>query len=416
MYEIQSDKSGLTLARRIEHVRFKTVNGNSKEQDLEDLIIRHPGLLNTGDFDPADCADDLLIIGRQPRTSSAKRADLFAIHTSGALVIIEIKRDAEDERIRKEAMEFQAIRYAAASRKMSVGSVVAMYAEYLLREAVRNQPPPVEEQHARPKHGKGPGGELGKTPPASWVDDKLRARAKAVQALCDHLADEGEDLKTEDDLADRIDPRTNQRIYLVAASYEPDVTSACAWLREHKIPIFAFQLRPYRIGNVEILERHRLIPPPELDDYLLEMASPSSDGRSADAAVRGPRTPTDKPVRIVFVAADGSESTYDVSSWKAALVRGIRHLVEVEKVPVSKLGVPTNRGNAGPLRNAETVCGDLAIETNASSEMIRDWLQKSLNATGIAGLALRIETASGAVHDMVRQGASGEATGAKALL
>src|SRR5206468_1619262 len=94
------------------------------------------------------------LISRQPRTQTRKRADLFAVSSDGELVVIEIKRDAEDERVRREAMEFQAIRYAARSRKMIAQAVIGMFADYLRRQAEVNHAEQMEEGGYR--HGRRP--------------------------------------------------------------------------------------------------------------------------------------------------------------------------------------------------------------------------------------------------------------------
>jgi RecB family endonuclease NucS len=100
-FKVRVDGS-FDLDEEIRHIKFKDVpvNGSSgKESDLENLIVKYPGLLNTSDFRMGASGDaDLLIISQQPLTLNRKRADLFAIDRDGNLVIIEIKRDAVDEK------------------------------------------------------------------------------------------------------------------------------------------------------------------------------------------------------------------------------------------------------------------------------------------------------------------------------
>jgi hypothetical protein len=156
-----------------------------------------------------------------------KISDLLGLHIDGSLVVIEVKRDIADEKARREALEFQAIRYAASSRKLSVQGIVALFARYLWK-------------------CKNPGDNsvyVGK--------EEAKYKAIAIKKICDHLSDEKE--AGEDDLDDVINPREKQRIYLVAADYQEDVTSACAWLREYEIDISCFRLRPYKIGEQYVL-------------------------------------------------------------------------------------------------------------------------------------------------------------------
>ncbi|GEN82851.1 hypothetical protein SLU01_11630 [Sporosarcina luteola] len=55
----------------------------------------------------------MLIVRKQVRNASNGISDLTAIDHEGNIVLIEIKRDRKDIEGRKEAFEFQAIRYAA---------------------------------------------------------------------------------------------------------------------------------------------------------------------------------------------------------------------------------------------------------------------------------------------------------------
>src|SRR5262245_27753432 len=263
----------LSIGERVEPLKFKEVLANGAlEKDLEDLIVAQPSLLNWSDPGTAEYAE-LLIISRQPRTLTRKRADLFAISDAGELVVIEIKRDADDERGRREGMEFQAIRYAAASRKMTASAIIDMFADHLKSLDVN----------------------AGKT-----AEHSIVYREHAISKLCEHLADEDQEL-TESDLHDLLDPKEKQKIYLVAAGYEPDVLSACAWLRQHDIEIACFQLRPYRVGDQLLLERDRLIPPPQLDDFLVEMR-PSADGGSIGGSASVERKKSDKASAIKWDA------------------------------------------------------------------------------------------------------------------
>src|SRR6516162_3258335 len=77
------------------------------EADLEEFVRKNVQLL----FPEGD--ETLLIVGQQARNVSGGRSDLVAIDSNGAIVLIELKRDAADISARKEPFEFQAIRYAA---------------------------------------------------------------------------------------------------------------------------------------------------------------------------------------------------------------------------------------------------------------------------------------------------------------
>jgi hypothetical protein len=358
----------LSLGKKVSPSAFKEIlPEGALEQDLEDLIVNHPALLNWADIDRIESPPDLLVISRQPRTQTRKRADLFAVTTDGELVVIEIKRDAQDERARREAMEFQAIRYAAASRKMSPSAITDMFAIYLKS--------------------------LADTSKRSTAGLPYDYRAQAVSLLCKHLADEDEEL-TEADLEERLDPKTKQKIYLVAAGYEPDVLSACAWLREHEINIACFRLRPYRVAGQWLMERERLIPPPELDEFFVEMGAPGEVIAKVTGA--GPRRKQDRPLLMKW--ADDSENKQAVSTWKEALIEGVNKAMVLGLTPANLPMQQSDKGDG--LRSPQEVTGGLQIETHASAELIRQWLSKMLKDRGKPKGFLQIVTRSGMTIDL----------------
>jgi hypothetical protein len=360
--------SGLSLGKKVLPLKFKEVlPQGAVEQDLEDLIVAFPSLLNWSDVTSFE-SPDLLIIGRQPRTQTRKRADLFALSTDAELVIIEIKRDAPDEKARREGMEFQAIRYAAASRKMTPDAIIDMFAEYLR-------------------------GLAGKTN-GQKVEPDAHYRNQAVSILCKHFADEDEEL-VEEDLEGLLDPKKRQKIYLVAAGYEPDVLSACAWLREHEIDISCFRLRPYRIADQILLERERLIPPPELDDFFVEMQA-SGDVSAPKLPGSGDRRKSDKP--SVMKWSDDTETKQAVSSWKDALVEGTKQAISLG-LPLTALPMKQSKDGNDFISPREVRPG-LHIETNASADLIMQWLSKMLRDRGKAKGYLQITTRGGKAIDL----------------
>ncbi|MDD6548987.1 hypothetical protein [Blautia massiliensis (ex Durand et al. 2017)] len=89
---------------KIEDTTFTDIGW--KESDIEEVLRKNADMI---------CSDEesLLIVGQQVRDAKNGRSDLTAIDNEGNIVIIEIKRDKKDIEARKEALEFQAIRYAA---------------------------------------------------------------------------------------------------------------------------------------------------------------------------------------------------------------------------------------------------------------------------------------------------------------
>jgi len=76
------------------------------ENDIEEILRNNVEML-------CDEEESMLIVGRQVRNEENGRSDLTAVDSDGNIVLIEIKRDKRDIEGRKEAFEFQAIRYAA---------------------------------------------------------------------------------------------------------------------------------------------------------------------------------------------------------------------------------------------------------------------------------------------------------------
>lgn len=313
---------------------------------------------------------ELLIIARQPSTANRKRADLFAIDQDGTLIVIEVKRDAEDERGRVEGMEFQAIRYAASSRRMSAADVIDQFANYI-----------------RKTEGE--------------ADDELDGhRLTAIKRLASHLEDETETF-TEEDLVEIIDPSVRQKIYLVAADFDPEVTAACAWLREHEIEIACFRLQPFKIGDTTCLNRERLIPPPELDDFYLDMATPAAGGRASRA-----RRQSDKPKLLTW---SNDFPDIAVTSWKDALIQGVKKLLEsgltVNKLPMRNAASSDDSEivERSPAKLSETV----SIECRGSADQIRSWLSLAIQELELKDdneqpiqLSLQIETRAGEIHTL----------------
>ncbi|MCO0601159.1 hypothetical protein NGI46_28060 [Peribacillus butanolivorans] len=177
---------------------------------------------------------ELKIIGKQVRDNSNKRTDLVGVDSNGNVVIIEIKRDADDMKIRRDNFESQAIRYAASFAKInSIEELVEkVHAEYLIRYMG------VEEE---------------------------KAVEQGITDIYTFLKEHG----TFNDF------NADQRIILVASSFEPSVLSASAWLLTKGVDISCFEIAPQLIeretGNEYLLEIKKLLPLGSDDDYFSEI-------------------------------------------------------------------------------------------------------------------------------------------------
>lgn len=383
LFKVKTGDS-LSVEGEVSPSQFKDwiVGGSSgKEEHIEALLLRYPGLLNFDAFDLSMSSnDEVLIVSQQPISSNRKRADLLGVHRDGSLVVIEIKRDAQDAKHRAESLEFQALRYAAASRKMTASDVVGLF-----------------KTHLRKKESSEKTGEVGD---AYW-------KALAVKRLGEHLADEDEEM-TEDDIATIINPRKKQKIYLVAASYEGDATAACAWLREHGIDICAFRLRPYTIAGEPILERERLIPPPELDEFMSETFAVGAPTPETPTATSTPRAPSIKPNELVW---SDMEVPVNVVSWKALLehvvARTLSEGMPPEQLPLrwhpddsSAMLAPVwietqDASTDGQVKQEQ---GGIHVDLHGSSEFIRGTVNTILQRWE-APVTLVVETQNGDMYE-----------------
>src|SRR4051794_16879877 len=125
MYNIQANK-----AIKIDAVTFSDLH--LVEDDIEELLRCNIDMI-------CDEEESMLIVGRQVRNAQHGRSDLTAVDNNGNIVLIEIKRDRRDIESRKEAFEFQAIRYAASYATIADAEdlVNKIYAPYI--EKYRNE-------------------------------------------------------------------------------------------------------------------------------------------------------------------------------------------------------------------------------------------------------------------------------------
>lgn len=117
-------------AEKIEAVTFSDLG--MLENDIEEILRCSVDML-------CDDEDSMLIVGRQVKNDKLGRSDLTAVDNNGNIVLIEIKRDRKDIESRKEAFEFQAIRYAASYATIeSPDDLVKKYMRLTLRNIVAN--------------------------------------------------------------------------------------------------------------------------------------------------------------------------------------------------------------------------------------------------------------------------------------
>lgn len=207
----------------ITNTNFKSLN--VKEDQIEDFLRANIEVIFQD--------ETLLVVGQQVVNKANGRSDLTAIDENGNLVLIEIKRDIEDMKYRREPMEFQAIRYAASYAKIKtteelVDKIFATYIDKYKEEF-----------------------ELG----------DLTAYEKATRILNDFL-EKNNAQKTFN---------SKQRIILIASSFDAQTLSAVAWLITNNVDISCFELSPMIIGQGHFIEINRILPPPSIEDYYIDI-------------------------------------------------------------------------------------------------------------------------------------------------
>lgn len=177
---------------------------NLREDHIEEFLRKNISVISGED-------ENLLIIGQQINNSERGRSDLTAIDESGNIVLIEIKRDIDDIKGRKEPFEFQAIRYAASYAKINTPDELMdkIFSSYI-------------EKHRE-----------------EFDLETLTANERGRRIINDFLKNNNS-LKTFN---------KKQRIILIASSFDPQTLSAVSWLISNNVDISCFMLLPIRIGN-----------------------------------------------------------------------------------------------------------------------------------------------------------------------
>lgn len=241
-----------------EPIRFRDIpigaNG-AREADLEEFVRQDVSILFPEEDEDAG---SLLIISQQTRNVSRGRSDLIAIDDTGALVLIELKRDAEDAANRAEAFEFQAVRYAANLATLKTrDELLSLFERYVAR-----------------------------TEPS--LSDPAEVARRRLS-----------DFTRENRITDQ---RLNcaQRIILVAASFDDETLSAVAWMARSGLQISAIQFQPYRLAEQLFIEVRRVLPPPTYDEYFVQLSDPTemrTPTRSAHAPTRELRNDSGRAYR-----------------------------------------------------------------------------------------------------------------------
>lgn len=223
MYSIKGKQ-----AARIEPVTFSELN--MTENDIEEILRNSIDMI-------CDEEESMLIVGRQVRNEKNGRSDLTAVDNNGNIVLIEIKRDRKDIEHRKEAFEFQAIRYAAsyATIDKTDDLVKKVYAPY------------IEKYRSEFELGELTSFELG-----------IRKLNEFLQV---------------NDAQKNFNEK--QRIILVASDFDEQTLSAVAWLNSNNVNMSCYRLTPYKLNEDLFFYVEKLLPVTNYDDYYVNLMDKS---------------------------------------------------------------------------------------------------------------------------------------------
>ncbi|SHG37709.1 hypothetical protein [Ornithinibacillus halophilus] len=219
MYILNNNK-----VEKIDAVTFSELS--MTESDLEEIVRNSIDMI-------CDDEESMLIVGQQVRNEKNGRSDLTAIDNNGNIVLIEIKRDRRDIESRKEAFEFQAIRYAASYATIENPDelVKKVYAPYI-------------EKH-RDEF------ELG----------ELTSYELGIRKLNEFLSvNEAEN-----------NFNKKQKIVLVASDFDEQTLSAVSWLNSNNVDMSCYKLIPYKVNDTVYLLTEKLLPVTNYVDYYVNL-------------------------------------------------------------------------------------------------------------------------------------------------
>lgn len=211
-------------AARIEPITFSELN--MTENDIEEILRRNIDML-------CDDEESMLIVGRQVKNEKNGRSDLTAIDNNGNIVLIEIKRDKNDIIHRREAFEFQAIRYAASYATIeNIDDLVKkVYAPYI-------------EKYSE-----------------EFEFEELTSYEFGVRKLNEFLVENDAEKNFND----------NQRIILAASDFDEQTLSAVAWLNKNKVDICCYKLKPYKIKEDIFINAEKILPVADYSEYYVDL-------------------------------------------------------------------------------------------------------------------------------------------------
>lgn len=204
------------------------------EHDLEELIKHNTNLISED--------ESMLIVGQQVRNSDNGICDLVALNQNGDLVLIEIKRDKKDIEARREAFEFQAIRYAAGFATITdIDDLISkIYAPFLEKN---------QNNHHNPT---------------------LTITEQANRNIVSFFEENNITIE---------DFNQRQQIILVASDFDLQTKSAVAWLNQSGVEINCYKLIPYKIKEELYIDSEKILPLDQYEDYYVDLKGKSTTSK-----------------------------------------------------------------------------------------------------------------------------------------
>lgn len=216
MFRIDLKSNRLT---RLEERRFADLNIRERSH-LQEWFANMPDALG----------EPLLIIQKEfdGFDETRERLDLLALDKEGQLVLIENKLDDSGRDV-----VWQAIKYAAYVSTLSKAQIVEIFQQYL---------------------------------------DKHCGGGNATERIREFLgSDEFDEVV--------LNPRSSQRIILIAANFRREITATALWLLSRGIPTQCFTVTPFLHGDDVLVDVRQIIPVSEASDYMMGVALKENDER-----------------------------------------------------------------------------------------------------------------------------------------
>lgn len=186
--------------------------GLRERRDLQAWVVAHPEILGS----------DIMIVTMEfdrwqsGRGKTSDRLDILGLHSSGELVVAELKRDRAPDTV-----EMQAVKYAAMVSRFTIETLAEQHAKFLSQTG-----PPIDDEAA---------GNL------------LAAHAPDIT----------------------LESLRRPRLVLLASEYPPTTAATAVWLREMGIDITLMQYRAYRTGGEIAVSVSQLFPIPSIEDFTI---------------------------------------------------------------------------------------------------------------------------------------------------